>query len=702
MPSNLTPDLVALAAQCASEPVHTPGAIQANGGLIYLDEKLRHVLQVSANIEQVLGVTVAQALSRNGAQLLGDKCIKKLLQHHDSQEQTLFSLTINRIINDKRCRFNVNGYPQANGYVVEIEAIYCREEQRLLPSVNHWLGRLAQAETQAQLLQLLTEAVRTIAGYDRVMVYRFDADWHGCVSAESRTPQADPYLGHSFPATDIPAQVRALYLVNPIRSIPDVQAPAVTIISSRPEHVVLDMSLGMLRAVSPQHVSYMQNMGVQAALSMAIKGKHGLWGLLACHGLAAKPLSPLIRDAIYNLVQMGTQRLFLLKAQAETAYLQRVHDCRDLLVKDQLKFYDPLTLLEQQSHAWLSLFSACGVALVYNQQAFSKGGVPNNYVLLAIASWLNGNHHHSGAWVSQQLASHPLAVDLKLDAHTDLADCCGLLAVPLALPMCGERGWLLLFRPERLINYQWAGRLEAESSMAHGKRILSPKRSFEIWQQQIQDQSETWLAREQRAAIDIGENITMSILVKSISDLNGNLTHANRQLEHIATTDALTRVWNRYRIEQALNEGIQHAADSVQPLSLLLLDVDFFKRINDQHGHEAGDRVLINLAQVITRSLRDSDCLGRWGGEEFIVMAQHCHLEHGKSLAERIRQAVLSADFGDVGPVTLSIGVSSWRCGDTRSSLVERADQAMYAAKQAGRNCVRAEHCEDKLAIKIS
>ncbi|OIN04368.1 hypothetical protein BFR47_06940 [Oceanisphaera psychrotolerans] len=681
----MTPELAALQAQCNREAVHTPGAIQPAGCLFHLDHALTTTIQVSANIGQILGVSVTQALDATPSGLLGARLINRLRRELQANERLSGSLLISRQIEGHRRRFRVIAYRHQQRVVIELEPVRSVEELRLLPAVNERLARIAGAETTDSLLQALVQAVRSLTGHDRVMVYRFDADWHGTVVAESRSEQVFGYLGHSFPASDIPPQVRALYRINPVRSIPDATVAAVPLVPAMDTSAEpLDLSPGVLRAVSPMHLRYLHNMGVKSALSIAIPGDQDLWGLLACHGLEPLALSPLVRDAVYTLVHMATQRLFLLQARDETAYLRRVQDCRELLADDQLGFQDPLELLQRRGQEWLTLFSASGVALLHHGQAYSTGLVPENNALLRTGRWLNTHHQGCGIWCSQHLAGTPLATEVELTGYG------GLLAVPLPLE-AAQRGWLLLFRVERLKNYRWAGRLDALSHFENGQRLLSPLRSFETWVEEVQEQSEPWLLREQRAALDIGEDVTVAILVKAISDLNARLTQVNRRLEGIATTDALTQIWNRYRIEQAIEHDISLAVRVGRPSALLLLDVDFFKRINDHHGHEAGDAVLVTLAAVINQTLRDSDYLGRWGGEEFVILASGCSLADARTLAERIRQAVGATDFGSVGTVTLSIGVSLWRPGDSRKSLVTRADMAMYAAKQAGRNRVMTE-----------
>lgn len=375
-----------------------------------------------------------------------------------------------------------------------------------------------------------------------------------------------------------------------------------------------------------------------------------LWGVLFCHGLAPTALSPLLRDAVCTLVHMATQRLFLLKARNETAYLQRVQGCRERLAEAQISLREPGQLL-LQSQEWLALFNVQGMALLKNGIAYSTGQTPAEFELHEIGAWLSKHHKGNGVWCTQNIAG------TSLSAACSPRDICGLLAVPLPVDVVPQN-WLLLFRT--------AADLEEK-------------------------QSPPWLPHELQAAQDIGTDLRVTILLKAISRLNDRLTKANRHLEEVASTDALTHVWNRYRIEQEIERSIELAAQLNRPSALLLLDVDFFKRINDTHGHEAGDAVLVTLAATITQTLRETDDLGRWGGEEFVILASGCNLTDGGALAERVRQAVAAADFGPVGQVTISVGVSQWQPGDNRKSLVERADKAMYGAKEEGRNRVKTE-----------
>ncbi len=163
-----------------------------------------------------------------------------------------------------------------------------------------------------------------------------------------------------------------------------------------------------------------------------------------------------------------------------------------------------------------------------------------------------------------------------------------------------------------------------------------------------------------------------------------------RHLEHIATIDALTGLRNRRWLDEMFPRQLERATRTNQPASLLLIDVDYFKDINDTHGHDVGDAVLRRLADQLAANVRPQDMVARYGGEEFAVFLPGVDVQSARSMAERLRKIIDSprADVGDeiAPPATVSIGVASRLEHDTLGELLRRADQSLYRAKQAGRN----------------
>ena len=161
------------------------------------------------------------------------------------------------------------------------------------------------------------------------------------------------------------------------------------------------------------------------------------------------------------------------------------------------------------------------------------------------------------------------------------------------------------------------------------------------------------------------------------------------QLRLMSITDPLTGVYNRRFLQETLLKELYRAERHGDPFSLIMLDLDRFKQINDRYGHEAGDRVLRHLVDLIQKRIRSSDCLARWGGEEFMLLLPHTQLAAANALAETLLQDLGTSEVSGVGSVSASFGVTMVQPGDTVQRLEQRADTLMYAAKQAGRNCVR-------------
>lgn len=196
------------------------------------------------------------------------------------------------------------------------------------------------------------------------------------------------------------------------------------------------------------------------------------------------------------------------------------------------------------------------------------------------------------------------------------------------------------------------------------------------------------ITEQHRALRDTGRAL------KTAEQVNAQLRQAVANLEELASTDRLTQAWNRRRFDEAVEGEMHRAIRYGHPLSMLLLDIDHFKKVNDYYGHQEGDRVLREVARRVREVMRKSDSLTRWGGEEFIVLAPNTGLSNAAVLAERIRSHIAERPVEGLGLVTASIGVAQCGPADSLAEWLDRADRAMYAAKQAGRNRVELDRLD--------
>ena len=304
---------------CERELIHLAGSVQPHGALLALEADTLRVLQASRNVGELLGAEPADLLGQP-LSLLGDDlvaCITPWLQAAGPREPVALQCRIG----SAALEFDVALHRLADGPVVlELEPLAGRPgglmPQDLPPEVmaatlSAALQRLGAAPSVGVLADAVVEIVRNLTGYDRVVVYKFDPDGHGKVIAEARHPRLESLLGHHYPASDIPQRARALYLLNRVRMLVDVDAvqaplePALLPGSEAP----LDMSLCQLRSMSPIHLQYLRNMGVTATLTASLVREGQLWGLIAAHHYAPRQLRCTVRAAADLIAEVASTRI---------------------------------------------------------------------------------------------------------------------------------------------------------------------------------------------------------------------------------------------------------------------------------------------------------------------------------------------------------------------------------------------------------
>ncbi len=215
--------------------------------------------------------------------------------------------------------------------------------------------------------------------------------------------------------------------------------------------------------------------------------------------------------------------------------------------------------------------------------------------------------------------------------------------------------------------------------------------------------SEKWALAKQ-AAIKINEiEQAVKNRTQELADTNARLLHeiAEREqaekekealikkLDRLSKTDRLTGVFNRLKLDEQLESMLNIAERYNRPFSVLLLDIDHFKTVNDTFGHQSGDKVLVGLAGILQENIRKTDLVGRWGGEEFLIVCPETDMDEALTFAENLRSIIESSNFGIDRQVTASFGITEYCEKDYLDTIVQRADRALYLAKEEGRNRVR-------------
>jgi len=487
---------------CDREPIHAPGTIQPFGVLFALDDEMK-VTQVSENVSDHLSLGVNDVLGRPLSESVdpgGAEEVRSVLREqrwHDANPLSIGACGK---------RFDGIVHHHDGAAILELEPNPETPEER---SIHHpfraALLRVQRASTLSELAAVITQEMRATTGFERVMFYRFHQDGSGSVDAEARDPAHEPYLGLRYPASDIPAQARELYLKSWLRLIFDVDQKAARIVPSlRPDTgAPLDLSFSVLRSVSPIHIEYMKNMGVRASMSVSLIVRNRLWGLISClNHTGPRRVSQRIRSACEFMGRLASLQIAAFEDRELLALRASRRATEDALHRAMEEATGSvLAALVAQPRALMDLVDAEGVAVVENGELLTCGGAPPADVIREIARWLEEKGD------LRPFSSDSLGVHFP-PAASDVAS--GLLT--FALP----GGRVMWFRPEIVQTVNWGGDPTKPVDAEAGKR-LRPRHSFALWKEEVRARSRPWTQSDLEAADELQRRATEADIERRLS-----------------------------------------------------------------------------------------------------------------------------------------------------------------------------------------
>lgn len=472
---------------CDQEPIHIPGSIQPHGVMLVCDPvtfAIRHaslnLQEVTGNLQGVTGHSGDTFPNLTAEDVLGRAALHDLRNAlTKANAMGTAGVLMDMQLPGTDTRFDAMIHMAAGHCIIELEPVAPTAPGDSLDLTRQLIVRIGRETETDRLLKLGARLVQASLGYDRVMIYRFLHNNAGRVVAEARTPNLGSFMGQHFPASDIPAQARRLYLENPIRMIGDATyAPVPLVPPLAPGQPPIDMSHAQLRSVSPIHCEYLRNMGVGGSLSISLIIRGELWGLITCHHYSPK-VTPLVQRISAELFgHYLALQIAATEHQGAMAASAEVRARLDALVAEVSEDGPLISSLPGRLPMLARMIGCDGAALIMDGTSFLSGTAPSREqcedLILALASTENPKRD---LWHSQDIRQ------FIPDTPPPLA---GVMAIPLSQL---HNDYLLFFRNEEAHQVEWAG--EPVKSTANPDR-LSPRGSFETWREDVRGKAVPW------------------------------------------------------------------------------------------------------------------------------------------------------------------------------------------------------------------
>lgn len=471
---------------CGSIPLHNINLIQDYGYLLVVNREDRKIIQASENITDLVGVPIQDVPNAPLANFIEAESLKEL------------DAIISRGITDRiplRLNFK-NGKTPVDAimhfkdqyFILELENSAKDTERyftKVFQDLKHSIAIIEKATTLKEVCEAAIHELRVISGFDGVLMYKFDKDWNGSVIAETKDERLEPYMGQTFPASDIPKQARDLYLKNPYRLIPKREFKPVKLypVINPSTHAFIDLSDCNLRSVPAVHLEYMKNMGIQASMSIRVIRNEQLWGLISCHNIEPVTVNFETCSVFELLSSVISNKITSVLNKEEFLHTTDMQDKKTVLIEHIYAQDDiVLGLLDTAPETSLGIFNANGLAISLNGKLETVGKVPDTDALENLALWLEGKK------INTIFSTDSLA-NVYEDAHEYAHTSSGLLVIPID----GNKGeYLVFFRPEQEETINWGGNPNEALTFEPDGKKYHPRNSFKLWQQRVKNTSAEW------------------------------------------------------------------------------------------------------------------------------------------------------------------------------------------------------------------
>jgi len=653
---------------CDREPIHISGHIQPHGVLLVVQEPQLEILQVSENTLHLLGFAPESAIGQDLSLLFDRVQLEKLkacLRNENLKTVNPIKLYVERP--GKSLEFDCILHRVQEVLMVELELATSQENLSVFSfyhSVRATVSKIQSAKNLKDLCQVTVEEVRQISGFDRVMVYQFDPEGNGAVIAEDKSEKLSPFLGLNYPSSDIPKQARQLYSLNWLRLIPDINYKPVPIVSGKNAVTTQprDLSFSVLRSVSPIHIEYLQNMGVAASMSISLIKDKKLWGLIACHNYTPKYLNYELRAACEFIGQVMSLELQSKEGNEDYDYKLHLKSLQTKIFEDISTSENLSQVLVKCQHNLLEAVNAQGAAIVFGDNCYLVGETPQGESLKYLTEWVQKHLKQEIFYTDSLTKCYPEAEEFKDTAS-------GCLAIAISPT---QKIYVLWFRPEVIKTVNWAGNpnkpLQTDED---GNYRLSPRKSFELWKENVRYKSLPWKQCEIDAALELRKAMINIVLcqIDKLEKLNRALEESvAREREKTAHLKTAMSELKRAQTQLVQSERMSSLGQLVSAVAYEVTNPINFIHGNLSYANEYSQK-MIDLLQLYEQHYPSPSPEIQAQIEavelEFIVEDLPKLLGSMKVGANRIREIVQSLrnfsriDEADIKPVDIHDGLDS-------------------------------------------
>jgi len=484
---------------CEDEAIHLIESVQSFGYVIAVDPETKKIQVVSENINELFKVSITagetlitELIDTPSEDAPTFQSIYQSVKGGNTRRAYQWKFAENALCLDNWEKEGSGVAFDSNGLlVIELEPtpqLSYEAAQQWVPmdvNIRTLLPDVDGCESISDVADAIAGVFKRYIGFDSVMVYQFDKTYSGEVIGEAKFPGARSFKGLKFPASDIPSQARALYLKNRVRCVFDVEHPPIALIPTvqEAERPPLDLSMSMVRSVSPVHITYLKNMGIRSSFSVSLVFEGKLWGLLACHNNEPKYIDQKKRLVCESLGHLYAWQLHTKALHEKKEQFQIRQRKLNTIIHQLTGFSNPLEAITQKEKGLLDVANACGMAVITPVDKYLVGKTPSEQTLTRLLDkFVIPNSEES------------IAISKLAEEVSEQCDLNGIRGMYISCVSAKLGYYTVWFREQKDKTIRWAGREAANKDVG---KVLTPRNSFDMYLQSVADESVEWSEDDQ-------------------------------------------------------------------------------------------------------------------------------------------------------------------------------------------------------------